>query len=104
MITEKRKEYLKKWRAENRDELRERKKEYYKNNIDKIREKALKRKAADPENLRNIDSKWRNANPERVKEISKVSYEKHRGKRLKCRREYYLKQKAARLEKKENPK
>ena len=65
---EKRKKYLKEYRAKNREELREKAKKSRMKNREKERERHRKYREENPEKARESSRNWRIANPERVRE------------------------------------
>jgi len=64
-------EYMRTWRAANRERLIAYRREHYQANIEteraKAREKARRRRAANPDHIRGVAQAWKTANPERVR-------------------------------------
>jgi hypothetical protein len=64
-----------KYRENNREKEKERKKKYYKNNFEKEKERVKKYRKNNSEKCMKDTEKWRKNNPEKVKEYSKKHYE-----------------------------
>ena len=74
---EKQKEYMKKWKEENKEQQREYKKKWYEENKEKRREQHKKWKEKNKEKIREQAKKWKEKNKEKHREYSK-KWEKER--------------------------
>ena len=66
MTKEERNEYLRKWRAENPEKVKERSRKRYSENPEKENERIRKWRAENPEKVKERIHKWRAENPEKV--------------------------------------
>ena len=68
-----RKEYIRQWRARNREKLRQQGRSRYAKNPEKFREKALRRYHENPELHREISRRWKSKNKDKV-----ALYQRHK--------------------------
>lgn len=86
-MKETRSEYLKKYRAEHRDEQKAYMAAYYAENREKLKARAAAIAKANPERTKASSRKWKAANPEKHREFQRRSYEKNLEKYRPRRRE-----------------
>ena len=84
---ENKKKYMKQYRNENKDRIREKDKEHYEKNKDKIRERQKKYRDENKDRLNENSRKYRVENKDRLDEYIKEYYEKNKEKISKKRKE-----------------
>ncbi len=87
--TEKRREYMRKYREKNLERLREKDREYREKNPEKLREYNRKYREKNPEKLRQYSASYYQQNAEKLIERRQNYYENNREEVLKRSRSYY---------------